>query len=81
MPKLGKQAREWRATVDAVTRRLLAEHGVEAFWMAERFRRRHDLTEKERQLSEAVFAEVERRTRGVRSAASARTRSFSHTSA
>jgi hypothetical protein len=81
MTKLGKQAREWRTTVDAVTRRLLAEHGVEAFWMAERFRRRQDLTDMERRLSEAVFAEVERRTRGVRAAAAARTRSFSHTSA
>ncbi len=81
MQRLGKQAREWRSTVDTVSRRLLAEHGVEAFWMAERFRRRQDLTDKERQLSEAVFTEVERRTRGVRSASAARTRSFSHTSA
>ena len=67
MLKLGRQARQWRQTVESVADQLLLEHGPEAFWMAERFRRSPGLTAKERRLSEDVFAEVERRTRTLRS--------------
>ena len=56
----------WRHTVQEVANRLIEEHGPEAFWMAERFRRDATLSRKEQMLSEDVFREVERRTRAAR---------------
>ena len=76
MLKLGRQAKRWRATVDSVADQLLLEHGPEAFWMAERFRRSPTLTATERRLSEDVFAEVERRTRSLRSSIDKPPRSY-----
>jgi len=76
MLKLGRQAKHWRATVDSVASQLLLEHGPEAFWMAERFRRSPSLTPKERRLSEDVFTEVERRTRAVRTSLEGPPRSY-----
>ena len=62
----GRDTKLWKQTVQEVATRLIDQHGPEAFWMAERFRRSTDLTAKELRLSEAVFMEVERRTRGAR---------------
>ena len=57
----------WRHTVQEVASKLIEEHGSEAFWMAERFRRDTTLSRKEQLLSQDVFKEVERRTRAARS--------------
>ena len=56
----------WRCTVQEVANKLIEEHGLEAFWRAERFRRDSTLNRKEQMLSEDVFREVERRTRAAR---------------
>ena len=67
MKKSGNSARWWRRTVEQVATTVIEEYGVEAFWRVERLRRDATLSPQERRLSEDVFAEVERRTRVVRS--------------
>ena len=81
MLKLGRRARRWRATVESVAAQLLREHGPEAFWMAERFRRSPDLSPAERRLSEDVFSEIERRTRALRSTIDRHPRAYMPTGA